>query len=402
MPRHASPLSVRSLPPTPSIDSPTRRMGSDGLKTPDQVNENSEKKYVTSPVIAGLDLHGLDSTVHRRVNNSPPNLQDGYENLKGGWPLAKGRSASTSPRRHMRRRLAASEDPRHYRSTDTWKLQGRFFDDASGANDASGRHFLMIRSDSESTQEAHENSSDNNDDSFESGFWYNADSGRVQHDAQVGHTIDRFDIEQEAQPLSSGSYQVANKQNWASSPLRARSPDRDDWGLLITDGNAMTGPKLAALRLQLRREKMNEMRQHEKTTIVEHRRIVLEKRRNQRYLREVARFERAHQHKGNRSRSSPTEGGLRLFSRCRSSQDEPPDAKLRRPARFQPVEQPMPVHTVEQTAHHGLLEKRPGGSPPGLHRSVRWDRPQVWTFERSDGLEEHVNGQDVSSTSSES
>ena len=108
-------------------------------------------------------------------------------------------------------------------------------------------------------------------------------------------------------------------------------------------------------------------------------------------MQEAARLERARLHKS----TLPAEGTLRLFSRYRESEPRVKSdnrrASRQRSAPASPLHDGRDESSFASSEPEVSIQKRPASAEnaaPSRHaeqRSVRWDRPQVRTFETSRG-----------------
>jgi hypothetical protein len=371
-------------------------LGSNGARhyTP-EVHEGgtSPMKIHRSPVLEGLDLHGFDGAYHRRSNEPPTYLasEDEHTFLHGNEarafqhppPMSSWhrqlieppalRTSSEDDIRDHRERLSSNQSPNNMltraRSDDT-SIPDE--DSRSPIGDLSGNF-----------------DDDTYDEVFDKFQSRSKDLGRSGSEPR--HTESRT-----TEHVSTGAPDTMEHARGGlySSLQSGHQHEQRDEESALRDHHAMSASEMARLRLQLKRHSDEKRRQEEEEKSMQHRRILLEKRRHQRHMQEAARLERSRLHNG----SLPASGSLRLFSRYRSADSERKPMTNRRDARAR-VRETGPRETP--------LEKRPGSATP--QRSVRWDRPQVRTFETSRSSEgsasspewdsgEHAVGDDSSSS----
>lgn len=319
-------------------------------------------KIHRSPVLEGLDLHGLDGSSHR-PSHAPPNFLDAHDTFPGlhaGERIRRPPPMSSSGRHRQllappRLRSSSEDDVNHSRH-DSTNLLTRATSDDTTIPDSDSRSQLDDMSD---------NLDDTYDEVFDEfqqshGHSFSRSSDRAQANGKYGERISNGTADQGGSARGGKS---------VSPQGDSRRDAHDDYDLL-RGNHAMSASEMARLRLQLKRQAEDKRRQHEKDKIAQHRIILLEKRRHKRHMQEAARVERSRLHKG----TLQAAGSLRLFSRYRAF-----DAG--RKTRADPSDEVGPLEPRRQQPRDTPLEKRPGSETP--HRSVRWDRPQVRTFETS-------------------
>ena len=115
-------------------------------------------------------------------------------------------------------------------------------------------------------------------------------------------------------------------------------------------------------------------------------------------MQEAARLERSRLHKS----TLPAEGTLRLFSRYRESEPRVKSDNRRAPrersAPASPLHDGRDENSFASREPERSIQKRPASaenaaaSRQAEQRSVRWDRPQVRTFETSGGAGRQNSG----------
>ena len=327
------------------------------------------KKF--SPVINGLDLHGVDGINFNRSNEPLRSIQSVTQFVlqdstrkDGSFVEGLGKEYQYHFDKHM--------------NGSKWSPR------ASQASEMS-KQPLSSRNSSD-TSELDENSEKHLDDSLHSALFYDAHSNSFHRTSSA----DNFH-EREICPNSPAPHTVGMEIRDAGGVLAEFSQPTPNTAcgreevISKTDEDPMTGAKLAALRLQLRKEREREMRLNEKMTIREHRRMRMEKRRTQRFLQEAARLERSQLHKG----LQPSNSHLRLFSRYNASQSRVESTSAPASPQRSSTDQWKPCR-------HSSHDKRPceaarawrrepetlrEGGKNTLQRSVRWEPPQVQTYE---------------------
>ena len=105
-------------------------------------------------------------------------------------------------------------------------------------------------------------------------------------------------------------------------------------------------------------------------------------------MQEAARLERSRLHKS----TLPAEGTLRLFSRYRESEPRVKSDKSlaprQRSAPASPLHDGRDENSFASSEPELSIQQRPASAE---QRSVRWDRPQVRTFETSGGAAGRLN-----------
>ena len=255
---------------------------------------SSQSKSFCSPFITSLDLHGFDYSAPRRGSNEAPqfvdyaqdNRKDGIEMLCGEGQfrrshlgdvtsLQSGSQDSAFRRGNSRNR---ENHPDEWMARDSFHRAGRPRRSPSCA--PTSNETLLPDDDSCSQLDDVSDHHDDTDNSLFEEFHHRSSLSTSR--SMRGGTGPSIGTVHSNERIGPTDLEPANDDNVMSTDL---VPTYDD--------NVMSGAKLAGLRLQIKRQQVEDLRFVEKEKNLKHRRMLMEKRRHQRLMQEAARLERS-------------------------------------------------------------------------------------------------------------